>query len=965
MGRNDKHLLFRARTLLQAAFIFVCSVVPLLNTSGAQEAYPPTVRQEKGTEWEVNGSVRSPIGLPVPGAEFHLEYSSYYRPMWQSRSRIISKGKTNAVGNFKVSFRPSYCVVANSPKFAPTAVGAPEGSEIKIQLDPGRSVSGQVKLPNGDPAKDISVRPVMFLYRLKKHELAEIQASELAIHPRVRYRPLGFPDSGEPWAVKTDKSGGFTIDRVPTDCRVAIAFESPGYQSQAVWVKTSDDNDENLHPQFELKSDGFEIALKPSFVLKLSGRNEVTGELEKISRIMVQAHFVKPEDVNPANPNVYVVDYAAAVDVQTSLQPMPRGGDIWVEPENDELMGFRFRLDQIGTEGELEKIIPFNSGKLVKGTVVNIVDRDPIPDAQIQWSGADKKNWTKEGDFPKLTIQTDKNGKYSIAVPDTDGTLAIIGEVDGCRTVNSWQWVHNPLLADSKFSRPLKKAELDTAGKIDFELEPASKIRFLAVGSDGSPEPYAIITAKAANASRNSFPGPLAFRRETLTSDADGKVELDDWHSHAGLVAQARELLDAPDAKKQPELIKRALLSGYPTIVEAFSSSGLLQGSATIPLPEPGNNDPIEVKINLTESAAILGKVVDQDGQPIGDLDVSLSRSTGRFSGGSQNWKTKTRADGFFKATGLLPANDYLLILGNNDVTPVGAELNRLQLNTKDDLLPGKTFEIAVIECFDFRALGGNLPELDIKGLGQPEALKTITTYVQQQLAKIPEEDPRFRSRSSQDPIPVFLEKLAALIIPKLKEAGNLNAGSESELKELTAIGTLFLPPSIKLNFSGERRVRRYVSDRLLEQFSEHPDAQPALIAIVGNDGRNGYSNRWQQLFERSKYLPTKQKAGLKTALGLAANVGDNTAARSSKAEFESEFLLLEKHLVKMGELAKPKNKTDVDAFQVQVNEFRKEYQGRYDFNEKNNVPESYRYNAERLRLLFDRMDQFVDEIRK
>ncbi len=943
------------------ALLFVsCSLITFQNAADAQESFPPTVRRERGTAWEVNGLVRSPAGLPVPGAKYHLESGTYYRPMWRSRSRLIEEGQVDAFGKFIVSVHPINFVVASARGFAPTAVGVPEGSLIEIELDPGRSVSGLVKLPNGTPAEDVEVRPVGFLYPLKKHELSEFPASEIAIHPQLRYRSLGFPESGEPWAVKTDEDGRFTIDRIPTNRRVAIAVEKLGYRTQVVWVKTLDDSNENFYPEFKLKSDGFEIGLQPCFVLKLSGRNEATGKFEKISRIMVPSSHVKPQDVSPSNPNVYVVDFPAAVDVETSLQSMSNGVDIWVEPEDDALMGFRFHVDSIGTEGELEKTILFRPGKLLKGKVASVVDGEPIPGVHLEWTGADRNNWALDSDFPKFNVQTEEDGSYAIAVPDSDGSLAVIGGVDGFRSVDSWKWIHDPLFADSakRLSRVIKKGALDARTTIDFQLEPSSEVRFLVLRPNGQPEPNAIISAKVGDANSTAFPR-IPNRRETLTTDVDGKAMLDNWYNQAGLLAWTQKFFAAPDAQQNPRLIEGMASAGYPTIVEAFSNSGMLQGSAVIPPPEIGSSDPIEVEIKLMESAAILGKVVDQDGQPMNDLKVTLTLGTNAYGYGSQTWETKTRVDGYFKATGLLPGNDYLIMLGDNDVKPLGARFDRLPLDVKDQLFPGKTTEIATIECFDCRFLGGNLPELSIDGLEQSEAFEVIATYVQQQMSKVPEENPRFPSRSTRDPIPVFLEKLAAVLLPKLKEAGNLNPGSEVELEQLTVINSFFLPPSISLNFSGESRVRYFVTERLLDQFNQHPNAQPSLLATADTMGR------WKQLFARSNYIPTKQVAGVEAALELAREVGNKARMRSSADQFEASFQALESHLIEMINLPKFKTNAEVNALQSRVDEIRKVFESRYEFNENNDVPESYRYNADRLQRLFDRMDLFVDQVRK
>lgn len=495
--------LLRASKICQALLLVLCSLTTVQNAADAQETFPPTVRREANTAWKIEGSVRSPSGLPVSNAEYRVESGTYYQPMWRSNSSLIEQGQVDAFGKFNVFVRSWDFVVASAPGYAPTAIGSPEASSIEIVLDEGRAVSGVVKLPDGKPAENAVVRPVAFLCPLTEHQLSKVSVSEQAIHPRIKYRPLGFPESGEPWAVRTDKDGRFNLERIPTDSRVIVAIELAGYQTQAVWVKPPNDSNDNFYPQFELKSDAFETSLKPSFVLKLSGRNEATGKTEKISRIFVQAGFVKPQDVKLSNTNLYVVDFQAAVDVETSLQSMSDGASIWVEPENDELMGFRFTLDRIGTKGELEKIISFRAGKLLRGAVKSASGK-PISGVNLLWNGSNRNNYSGEGDFPKIDIQTKEDGSFAIPVPESDGSLSVIGGVDGFRTVDSWEWINGPRYGSEEFaeqfSREITEDVLATGGPINFELAPTSEIRFRVVRPNGQAEPDAIISAFAKSA---------------------------------------------------------------------------------------------------------------------------------------------------------------------------------------------------------------------------------------------------------------------------------------------------------------------------------------------------------------------------------------------------------------------------------------------------------------------------------
>ena len=857
--------------------------------------FPPTQRYEVNTQWELSGVVTNSDQKPVAGVKVFL-----------SSPRNKEFVTTNRSGEYKLDVNDNFYSRLNfiAPGYAPYAATVPDGSKLDVELTAGRSISGTLLLPTGEPAVGVIVTPNCWHTPFDK----SAKEKNKEINSWSKFGVNRLPDDGKPFEVKTDIEGGFKIDNLP-DFRVALVIQAPDLKEEVIYVNGAKGPSAKIANVIQVEND-FIHELKPCALLKLTATNADTGAPARVAKVHIQPrHSSNPNsfygsgDLDPLRTTV-------AFNAKTSsakLLQYDTGLHVFVEPEDPLLLGVEFEMPKPGETEVIEKEIKFSNGKMIRGIVKNSKDDKPLEGVRIAWrTKKSMKGYDGKGNFVSNNVTTDQQGRFKLVVPDVDGIFGVIGEVPGHTSIYNWNKTaqfkkHAPELTE-KFTRALYGGEIDEDREFEFILNPSFRVEVTVVDSDKQPVANCVVATQR----HQSIVFNNGYRKlgESQTSDKDGRVYFENWYDDAYLIALGKKLAEESDPAERQQL---SFMSAYPSKLQAFSPDGFLQGAAMIPIPDPDSEtEIIPVMVELLSPGNVIGQIVDTDGKGIGGLEISVSSGKSSYSTSGQAWKTKTRSDGWFQVEGLMVGGELHWKLDKKRVKTENSG-GVVKIDTSD-LQHGETLRIVdPVMCVDYTQLLGELPEITIEGLENEAALKAIAAYIDENIQRMPfhgtnefrlppEIQKFFTSSSSDDPGPVFHQRISDSVFSKLKLLADREPGSEFEFKVIDVIlSSLEADPG---NFGmGDNQLKNYCYERLFKNHIKSKYAQSRLLEMSSSGFHFDQNKAWLKLANASPFTQTKEILSKQIVSFNIGNLVNFCREGAEQKQFETLFKTIDEHL--------------------------------------------------------------------
>ena len=724
--------------LLSIALCAWCFTASVHSQVDSNDGFPPTVRTESNMQWKVTGKVTGPGGIPIPGAKVYLSRGCVYRPIGSpggsSYCDFSEPAKASVTGDYKIDVREKHRLMFVAPGFAPLNVPIPDGSGLDVQFEPGRTISGTILLTSGEPAVGVKVSPVQWLIPKPQSEIDKVPPQQ-AKNYREHYRnnSAGFTDFGASRAAITDNEGHFSIARLPTKYRVGFAAKIPGAKEEIVYVQAEQDSGNLDFESQILEENEFTYQTTSCAVLNIQATNAQTGQPSQIATVRVQPI----SDWMPTKPRIDGRSKSFnGSSVTLNMTAYPNGSIAYIEPKDTNLLGIQLELPPTNERDVIERKVEFQTGNRVQGKVVSEETGEPISGVRMRWRGlTEMKQIDEKGNYALINIVSDRDGKFAMAVPDVDGVVGVMGPVPGYSSVTNWNERElyeeiAPQLLD-EFTRILRTGDQENAD-IEFRLRPSFRLE-IDVVRDGQPVPNCVVKGERRRYGDWSSSGYSTDYISEVT-DEQGHAVVDYWYDNSFLIAKSRHEATL-DWEKQP-FGARFTKSPYPTKLQAFTDDGFNQGVITVPLPE---KDPesyvIPLTIELKDPPSVLGRIVDTNGNGIGDLELTASLGGSTFSA-AQTWKTKTKPGGWFKMQGL-SFGDIKWSLDPKLIMTKGGNGN-IAIDT-GSLDNGRVLEIPSIECLDLRKFANELPDIDLTKLSNEDAVAALEEYIQSYITKIPD----------------------------------------------------------------------------------------------------------------------------------------------------------------------------------------------------------------------------------
>jgi hypothetical protein len=893
--------------------ILFCLFAKPLPAQTKQDVFPPTVRKEVGTKWKVTGKVTSKLGRPLSGVKIYHTQGMYYRPMsFTYNPKISEPVTTDFGGNYEINVQEGYTLIFVASGFAPLAAGVPEGSGLDVQMEMGRSISGTVTLPSGEPLANATVFPTSWIVPPSETEPDPESDDKTNIRSRPRTVYGSLPDFGKPLATKTDGSGKFTLSNLPTDYRVGLIVKAQGWKEKFIYVRPKDDIAPPNSDRQLLLEEGFEYPVEPCSLLNIKGTDE-DGNPITIAEVSTAFNMGQNTNFNMRRTEVF-----NRPEISLSRPANPKGSIVYVQPEDSEgLLGVKLELPPNDEIEITEQEVIFRRGHTIRGRIVSDLTGEPIKGAKLKWhpiedsnSGGNENELETQEEFVKFEIQTDQDGRFSFAVPNVDAIIGVVGKVEGYRTMPD-VLVHRERLegfAGEVFDRltfDLKKNELSDLDPIEFRLAPCQDIDVFVVDEQGQPASNAVLAwSKKSNLMLNMqgsgfsmSHGSDSFSGQT---DAEGKFKIKQLYDDDFFIAAS--LANSDKARQRNPYLYS--FRSYPIAIQAFSIDGFKQGQGKPAVPSSQDETgETQLIINLLPGANVRGQVTDQNANAVADLEVTAR--SGDYRAG-QTWTTQTRPDGWFEMQGLPPGSKLRWSLD-----PKRVKSNPIKI-PESDLVQGTTITIDPVECMDYSMLLGELPEIEIGGLSNEDALQVLLTFIKDSHARIPilkeNEDgngmPRFSSWGSGDPVPAFKDKISTKTIPIIKELADREPGSDFELKLLISTGALLFNDSSNMRFPGAMsyagtkasNFQSYFQQRLLKNHVNNEKAQSLMIQTAGSiRSYQDINKHLRELYEATPFEKTKIQVAARMLTNFGNKLRQSSAQSSSKSEFEKQLVEFEK----------------------------------------------------------------------
>ena len=900
----------KQRRILQLGIVLFAwfSTASVHSQVDSNDGFPPTVRTESNMQWKVSGKVTGPNSIPIPRAKVYLSRGCVYRPIGTTGGRsyrdFSEPVKIGVGGEYEIDVRENYRLLFVTPGFSPANVAVPDGSGLDIQLDRGRTIAGTILLPSGEPAVGVKVSPVQWLVPKPQSEIDKIAKDQVRFYRRgaLKNYIAGFTDFGESRAAITDNEGHFSIAQLPDKFRVGLAAKIPGGKEQIIYVRSKEDSGNLDFESQILEENEFTYQTSSCAVLQVIATDAATGQPASVAKIGIQ-----PITGSGGAEYLRYTESFSSPTAAMNMIAYPKGSTALVIPKDHvTLLCSQFELPPNQEREVIEKEVAFNRGKPIRGKVISADTGEPIKGVRIRWrTFPEMKEVDKNGNFPRMDIETDRDGIFEMAVPDIDCVIGVMGRVPGFSSVTNWneQALYEKIAPDllDVFTRRLRSGDLDDV-ELELRLPPCFRLDVNVV-RDGHPVPNCIVKGQNREYSdweSNGWRNDSSFSK---VADEQGHVVIDQWYDNSFQLAMARyeAALDPDNSSQHHEFTE----SPYPSTLQAFTDDGFNQGVIKVPLPDiVPDSYVIPLTIELMNPPSVLGRIVDTDGEGIGGLEVTASLGGSIFRA-SQIWKTKTKPDGWFKMAGL-SFGEINWSLDRSRVVTKGGSRGKIQIDTTE-LQNSSLLKVPPVVCVNVTELSKELSSLDLDSLNNKDASVALKTYIQDYIDKVPD-GPReyFSSYGGDDAVPSFMKRLRAKALVKLEKLADREPGSDFELQLATTAPTFFGTRKSHIARTQGDEIDQWCAKRLLENHIQNPDAQEKLIDVVSRTtfsrmgwmgARREMHQQWNTLLQSSQFKKTRAAAASELVLIQSQAMRDLCKQIHDRKSFDDGLTQLKKYL--------------------------------------------------------------------
>jgi RNA polymerase sigma factor (sigma-70 family) len=600
----------------------------------------------------ITGTVLRPDGQPAAGAlitwrqqPFRDEPQAIYPEAVTTKAGPDGRFRLDVTVRGRTPFRPFWPLAhltAQAPGFGPAAIhvaGQPDDPKelvLKLAAD-DVPIEGRIVDLEGKPIPGVTVWPV-FVRMNVGCDLGPwlALANGTDMPPQNAYLGISAPAEllGLTQSATTNAAGGFKLTGLGRERVVGLRIEGAAVETHFVWAMTRAGqkvrvtNQNCWHPAYgpnEIYPAKFDHAAAPGGVLEGVITAADTGKPIAGARVTSAAWTG-----GTLAPKIRIT---ATTDEQGhyKIAGYPRQTPYWIRfepPAGEPYVGI-MQLPKTEPDGMLAKLdAALPRGVVLKGTVTDRVSGRPVM-AVVEY-------------FPLAS--TPKLGPGQYPVP----AQAVSSRADG-----SFSFVALPGrgLVAAKIEDPRRGAYLPGVGATDVDGFDKEKNQFAVPSRAFSLDTYDAYVG--VNPAPGGDPVTVSVKLDpgkvvTLQlRDPDGKPLTGCNATSSGLAT-----LDVRDLESD-RLTIYAVDAAHPKVV--FVRHDARKLVAAVPLV--GAESP-EVKVTLRTGAVITGRLIDQDGAPVGDTWVQgnveggqagLTRSTGAGFGG------RTDKDGRFRIEGVVP----------------------------------------------------------------------------------------------------------------------------------------------------------------------------------------------------------------------------------------------------------------------------------------------------------------------
>jgi hypothetical protein len=957
---------------------FVSTNYCAIHHSSADDDFPPTVCTEVDPTKVFSGTVVNSDGSPVANARIFTTSARAYQPgIFQNVDFFDEEVTTGSDGKYLLSTKRGWANqhVIEAKGYAPQIAPVPEEDNSTITLEPGRTISGKVLGPDGEPLSGATVQMThWFVPRATKldvrYEQYRSSNTNLAA-PMYKF--------GTEAAAETDEDGHFEIEDAPL-YRVALAVKAPGIVEEVIYVRGIENGREDSRgtdfANQTLISNEAVLVTQRCSTLTLNGFDE-DGNSIAISRVSLQP-IINTMDDGALRRSVVIGE-----DGKINLPNFTNKSKVFgietksfaaiVEPAEDSmLLGKQIVFDSLSKDDpqDISRDVVFSSGVPLRGTVVDKNTGTGIADVPLLWRSSSFKDIDNDNNLPPTETRTDEAGTFEIVVPDTDGTFGMIGDVSGYRSIFTWNGFPGTLEASEilcidRYIEKLEGGEIESLPPLQFELSPSYKVDVTVVLENGTPVSDCKVMGKIYKS--RPFSGGKSPVERTSSTDELGRCQIDHWYFDDIQLEAALGRDDSPNKVRQP------FVNEYPIKLKAFSKSGYVAG-ATVPLPDPDDeSNTIEMTLTLSDPGNVQGQILNFDGKPAAGLTVTAS--TAGFAGREAGhiWTTETREDGKFLMADFPVGIEAKWTLdgqrakttNNNRIEP---DLSAMRSRS--------TLEIPPIRILDLGDLVDPFPEVAIDSPDDSVALQKLSEFAVEQVARLPESSKEINefvsSRHGGDAIAQYSGRLEEKLIPLIEELADRDAGGEYELQVLSQASTWFVRkhkpgtiPYFGISMEGTR-ITKLCHERLMTNQIEREEAQSLLVQLTSKVDQRSYNDRtkaWKELKEKTPFEKTKANADCHIAIGKVWDVQQQCLSGVSNEDFQLRIKEMKSaftsSLITNRNLADPAHVSRLENVLTQIKRNME-----HSIKETSARPQAY-FNAQKLEYKTDRAQTVIDMLEK
>jgi RNA polymerase sigma factor (sigma-70 family) len=615
-------------------------------------AAPPPAADEKGDSIEMSGRVVDPAGKPVAGAKvfFARTVLAFHRDPPPPPPRPATT--TDAQGRFRFRVRRTGYLYAEEKAdwlqggLVAVAQGYGPGwgyndsveklAGVTIKLIKDVPIAGRVLNLEGKPVAGVSVR--VRSYHLRDGDLkAWVEALKARKEPYAA-ASLGSMNPayqlGLARPVVTGADGTFRLTGVGAERVVTLRFEGPTIATSEVYVVTRDcptvvvprDRKRPERGNHVYHGPKFDHVVAPTMPIVGSVRARDTGK--PLAGVNIRAQLYSAYGYH--GPHHYI-HTTTDKEGRYRLVGLPRlkGHYLWVTPAPGQpylpperkTTGVSAGLDPLRVDFELKR------GVLIRGRVTDKETGQPLWARVEYFAFADNPHLKQGGALHGLSFQTrtTPDGSFTlVALPgrglvaaraayketysDRKRYLINVGadKIKGPIITHLGPWLHWQFNTVVEIS-PARNAE---SIRQDIALDPGTTVTGTIVGPDGKP---------VAGVSISGAPGTVAQVHDLPTAKFRLR-SIDPEHARAFFFRHRDKKLGAA-----------VLLKGH---------------------------QPMPVTVRLQKCATLTGRILDRDGQPCPNLDLTVMIHKGQLNI-TQDWgglfAGKTGKDGRFRIEGVIP----------------------------------------------------------------------------------------------------------------------------------------------------------------------------------------------------------------------------------------------------------------------------------------------------------------------